>query len=255
MDYNTRLVELPKNGRLLIFTDLHGNLEDYKKFLSKWDCNDPNCHIVINGDFIHSIYKEDFSVELLEDIIDKFNKYDNFHPILGNHEWSHIANANLYKGTVNQKKDFEKLIVKKKSSLEPYLSNYIDFFKSIPFFVKTENGIFISHAGPSRAIESYEDYEFIVEDDDYYSELVFSVLWARPEKDYNEEDVSFFLDLVKSKVMVVGHTTVDGYEVFGKQLILASSFTLNRKCYLDIDLSNPIGDMDDLLKNIKLLDD
>lgn len=255
MDDNTRLTELPSRGRLLVFTDLHGNLEDYRKYLEKWDSGDSDCHIVIDGDFIHSIYKEDCSVEILDDIIDKFKMHDNFHPILGNHEWSHIANANLFRGTVNQKKDFENLIVEKKSSLEPYLSNYINFFKAIPLFVKTENGIFISHTGPSREIENYEDFEFIVEDDDYYSEFVFSVLWARPEKDYDEEDVSYFLKLIESNVMVVGHTVVDGYEAFGNQLILSSSFSRGRKCYLDIDLSRPIENMDELIKCLKCLDD
>lgn len=255
MDDNTRLIELPSRGRLLIFTDLHGNLEDYMKYLEKWDSSDHDCHIVIDGDFIHSIYKHDSSVEILDDIIDKFKRHDNFHPILGNHEWSHIANANLFKGTVNQKRDFENLIVEKKSSIEPYLSNYINFFKAIPLFVKTENGIFVSHTGPSREIENYEDFEFIVEDDDYYSEFVFSVLWARPEKDYDEEDISYFLKLIGSNVMVVGHTVVDGYEVFGNQLILSSSFTSGKKCYLDIDLSQSIKNMDELLKCLKCLDD
>lgn len=255
MDENARLIKLPKKGRVLIFTDLHGNLEDYNKYLDKWDSNDPDCHIVIAGDFIHSIYKEDYSVEILEDIIEKYKKYDNFHPILGNHEWVHIANANLFKGNVNQKKYFEKLIVDKKSSLEPYLSNYIDFFKSIPFFIQTENGIFISHTGPSPKIETYEDYEYIVEDDDYYNELVFSVVWARPNKDYTEEDVSFFLDLVGSNVMVVGHTVADGYTIFGKQMILSSSFGSDEKLYLDIDLSEPIENMDDLIDNLKNLDE
>ncbi len=254
MDDNTRLIQLPDKGRVLIFTDVHGNIEDYNKYLDKWDSNDSDCHIVIAGDFIHSIYKQDYSIEILEDIIEKFKKYDNFHPLLGNHEWSHIANANLFKGTINQKKDFEEMIVERKSSLEPYLSNYITFFKSIPLFVQTENGLFISHAGPSKKIETYEDYEYVVEDDDYYNELIFSVVWSRPEKDYSEYDVSNFLDIVKSNVMVVGHTIVDGYRIFGKQMILGSSFGSKKKLYLDIDLEKPINNMDDLVGKLKPLD-
>ena len=44
MDENTRLVKLPKKGMLLIFTDLHGDWEDYKKCLDKWDSNNPDCY-------------------------------------------------------------------------------------------------------------------------------------------------------------------------------------------------------------------
>ncbi|MEE1133192.1 MAG: serine/threonine protein phosphatase, partial [Methanobrevibacter sp.] len=59
MSKNGRLMKLPKRGRALIFTDLHGDLDDYNKYLEKWDFNDPDCHIIIAGDFIHSIYKKD----------------------------------------------------------------------------------------------------------------------------------------------------------------------------------------------------
>lgn len=183
----------------------------------------------------------------------KFKKYDNFHPLLGNHEWAHITNANVFKANINQKNDFEKLIVEKKSSLEPYLTNYITFFKSIPFFIHCDNGVFVSHAGPSKKIETYEDYVYIVEDDEYFSEFVYSVLWSRPDKDYDEDDVSLFLDIVKSNVMVVGHTVVDGYREFGKEMILSSSFGTENKLYLDIDLSKDVKDMDDLKAFLKKL--
>ena len=248
-----RLIKLPKKGRLLIFTDLHGNLEDYEKYLKKWDANDPNCYIVISGDFIHSIYKEDYSIEILEDIIGKYEKHENFFPLLGNHEWIHIINGNLFKANINLRLEFEKLIIEKKGSLEPYLTKYIEFFKSIPFFIQSENGIFISHAGPSDLIENYEDFKAFIRDDEYYSELVLSVLSQRPEIDYNEEDIAYFLDLVKSNLMVVGHTAVNGYAIYGKQIVLSSSFSKGDKYYLDIDLSKSINTMDDLRECLKEL--
>ena len=80
-----KFIKLPSKGRLLIVTDLHGNLEDYEKYIDLWDCYDPNYHIVFVGDFIHSIDENDYSIEIIEDVIDKFKKYPNFHPLLGNH--------------------------------------------------------------------------------------------------------------------------------------------------------------------------
>ena len=255
MNKNTRLAKLPNKGRVLIFTDLHGNLEDYNKYLEKWDCDDPDCHIIIAGDFIHSIYKKDCSVEVLDDIIDKYKRYDNFHPLLGNHEWVHIVDVNVFKVDLNQKIDFEELIVEKKSSLEPYLSNYIDFFKSIPFFIQCENGVFVAHAGPSPKIKTFIDYQRIVEGEEYLKEEVYNVLWSRPKKDYSADDVSLFLDIVQSEVMVVGHSVVDGYEIFGRQMILSSSFGSEKKMYLDIDLEKPICNMVDLVRCLKDLED
>lgn len=248
-----RLIKLPKKGRLLIFTDLHGNLEDYKKYLDKWDSNDPDCYIVISGDFIHSIYKEDYSIEILEDIMDKYERYDNFYPLLGNHEWSHIINGNLFKANINLRLEFEKLIMEKKGYLEPYLTGYVEFFKSIPFFIQSENGIFISHAGPSNLIENYQDFKDFIKDEEYYSELVWSFLSQRPEIDYDEEDINYFLDLVKSNFMVVGHTAVNGYMIYGKQIVLSSSFSKGDKYYLDIDLSKSMNTMEDLRKCLKEL--
>ena len=255
MNKAARLIKLPKKGRVLIFTDLHGNLEDYGKYLEKWDSADPDCHMIIAGDFIHSIYKNDSSVEVLDDIIDKYKKYDNFHPMLGNHEWVHIVNVNVLKADINQKLDFEEMIVSKKSSLEPYLSNYIEFFRSIPFFIQCDNGVFVAHAGPSPKIKTCGDFNAIIEGEEYLEESVYYALWSRPKKHYIAEDVSRFLDIVQSNVMVVGHTVVDGYKVFGRQMILSSSFGCENKMYLDIDLEKPINDMDDLIKCLKKLED
>lgn len=253
---NGRLMKLPKRGRALIFTDLHGDLDDYNKYLEKWDFNDPDCHIIIAGDFIHSIYKKDYSLEVLEDMIDKYKKYDNFHPILGNHEWAHIVGANVFKANINQKIDFERMIIEKRGSLDPYLSDYIDFFKSIPFFIQCENGVFVSHAGPSPKIKTYDDYKSIIEGEEYLDRSVYYVLWSRFEKDYSIEDVSRFLDIVESNVMVIGHNVIsEGYEIFGRQMILSSSFGAEKKLYLDIDLERQISNTDDLIKCLKNLDE
>lgn len=248
---SNRLIKLPNKGKLLIVTDLHGNLEDYETYMKKWDSNDPDSYIVIAGDFIHNVYKEDYSIEILDDIMEKSKEYDNFYPLLGNHEWSHIINGNLFKANINLRLDFENLIKEKKGSLEPYLSEYISFFKSLPFFMQTENGLFISHAGPSCQISSHEDFKSFIQDDEYYSDLAWSALSVRPESDYDENDVSHFLDMVNSRLMVVGHTAVNGYWVFGRQIIISSSFSKGDKYYLEIDLSKTIDTMDDLKKCLK----
>lgn len=247
-----KFIKLPSKGRLLIVTDLHGNLEDYEKYIDLWNCNDSDCHIVFVGDFIHSINENDCSIEIIDDVIDKFKKYSNFHPLLGNHEWGHIVGTHIFKGFQNQTLEFENLVSIKKGDLEPYLSNYINFFKTMPLFVKTENGIFISHTGPSKSIKSMNDFNKIFTDD-YNFQYLYDFLWNRFDNDYDEGDVDNFLKLIGSNCMVVGHTVVDGFLVYGNQMILSSSFGTSNKAYLDIDLSKPIDNMDDLIDNIKFL--
>ena len=76
------------NGRLIVVSSLEGKLDYYKKYLSLWDENDPDCHIVFLGNLIYSIENDDKSIEILDDAIEKSKKYDNFHYLLGIHEVS-----------------------------------------------------------------------------------------------------------------------------------------------------------------------
>ena len=82
---NEKFVQLPAKGRLLVVTDLHGNLNDYEQYIGLWDYKNPDSHLVFVGDFIHSTDDDDGSIEMIEDVMDKYNKYPNFHPLLGNH--------------------------------------------------------------------------------------------------------------------------------------------------------------------------
>jgi serine/threonine-protein phosphatase PP1 catalytic subunit len=56
--------------------------------------------------------------------------------------------------------------------------------------------------------------------------------------------------------MVIGHNVIsEGYEIFGRQMILSSSFGAEKKLYLDIDLERQISNTDDLIKCLKNLDE
>lgn len=148
--YNDKLVELPDYGGLIVVTDLHGNYNDYMRYLELWDFCDEDCNIVFAGDLIHASNSIDYSVEIMDDAIRKSKMYSNFHVLLGNHEWAHITCTDIYKNVINQRLTFEKLIKSRKGNLQPTLDSYIKFFKTLPYFIKTWNGLFISHAGPSK---------------------------------------------------------------------------------------------------------
>jgi serine/threonine-protein phosphatase PP1 catalytic subunit len=264
---NDKLIELPKKGRLLVVSDLHGNYNDYEAYINLWDSEDPDFHIVFLGDLIHSPYFNDKSIEILDDVIEKDKKYSNFHVLLGNHEWAHITHTDIFKDYENQREGFEHLISYKKGFIEPSITEYIRFFKTMPFFVKTANGLFLSHAGPSKKVKSIDDFEGIF-DGDYNNPILYDFLWNRPtrniygsrnvissNKKYTEADVFNFLNIVWSNCMVVGHSPVNGYQKLGNQLIISSSFETDEKVYLDIDLSKDILHMNHLLDCIKYLDD
>lgn len=247
---NDKIINIGDKGNLKIITDLHGNYSDYKKYKKIWNKKDLNSHILITGDFIHGYDNYDESLKILEDIIKNY-KLENFHVLLGNHEWAHITNSNIYKNDINQKRAFEKDIIIEKGYLEPFLFKAIDFFKQLPIAMITDNKIFISHAGPSKKIKSLNDIKNI----DYtnrFSKITDDLLWNR-FSDYNIEDINNFLEIVDCNVMVVGHTPVNGFKIIGNQMVISSSFNTKLKTYLDIDLGKKIKDIDDLKKMIKYL--
>ena len=90
-------------------------------------------------------------------------------------------------------------------------------------------------------------------DNDYNYDLLHDFLWNRYDNDYSVADVEGFLEIIGSNCMVVGHTVVDGYFTYGNQLIVSSSFGLDNKAYLDVDLSLPVRNVDYLINNIKFI--
>lgn len=214
-----KFIELPNHGRLMVVTDLHGNFEDYKSYVDLWDENDPDFHIVFTGDLIHSIHEDDGSIEILDDVIDKSNRCSNFHVLLGNHEWAHIVNKDIYKNNENLLEDFINLVSFKKGYVEPSLTNYIKFFKTMPFFLKTANGLFVSHSGPSDKIDSIERFNEVLEGN-YSDPILYDFLWNRFNRfnDYTRADVEKFLELMGLKYMLIGHNVVESYTTFGNQV-------------------------------------
>ena len=250
-----KLIELPLEGKALIITDLHGNLEDYNRYMEIWkEFQDENNHIIITGDFIHSCYGDDDSLEIIDSIKNHYENEKNFHVLLGNHEWDLIIGESVYKSGQNQTHDFENLVQEKYGNKsEIRMDSYIKFFKKLSIVVKTQNKVLISHAGPSRHLESENDIKYL-SDKDYSTNLkLYEILWNR-----NIENTRSYLDPFlkhfNCKASVVGHTPVDGFELHGNQLILSSSFGLGKKAYLELDLQEEINSGRDLIKKVKYLD-
>ena len=95
---NNKIIEFPKFGHLIVVSDLHGNYDDYESYINLWNSEDSDSHILFLGDLIHSPYFNDRSIEILDDVIEKFKSYPNFHVLLGNHEWAHITHTDIFKG-------------------------------------------------------------------------------------------------------------------------------------------------------------
>jgi hypothetical protein len=254
--YRGKLLELPKNGKAIIITDLHGNLEDYNKYISIWELYDSKTHLIITGDFIHGGEGyADNSLLILDSVMEKFEKYENFHVLLGNHESAHLSGVPVYKGFKNQKIRFEEQIrLKFRNKWENKLEKYLEFFKKLPVAVKTENKVLISHAGPSVNINNVEELANITNPGYFGNSRLSDLLWNRPE-DFSERELNSFLKTVGCEYSMVGHTPVNGFEiVYQKQMIISSSFSDGRKAYVELDLEMDIKEINNLIKMVKYLE-
>lgn len=257
--YNGKLVELPKKGKALVITDIHGNLTDFKKFMHIWDEYEDikNNHLILTGDFIHAMGLEnDKSVEILEYVKFLWENISNIHVLLGNHEWSTISNKSLFKAGINQTYNFDTLLKDKfgEENCKEKLQEYIEFFKKLPVAVRTANGIFISHAGPPTNIKSVDEIANITHDG-YNSDNrpFFELMWNR-STDYDNNQLKDFLKVVNCKMMIVGHTPVDGIKlVHKKQLVVSSSYGKGKKAYVVLDLEKNIRRSKDLLNMVKYI--
>lgn len=249
--YKGKLVELPRKGHAIVITDIHGNISDYNKYLELWKkCDKKKFHFIITGDFIHAMGKKnDKSVDILESVKYNFEKYENFHALLGNHEWSVISGVSVYKGGVNQSLNFESLLKERYNEKWKYKFEYFqDFLKKLPIAIRTENKVFISHGGPPKDIKNMGEIVHITDDGYKDNPKLYQILWNR-EEDFTINDLNEFLDVVGCNAMVVGHTPVDGVKlVSDKQLIVSSSYTLGKKSYLILDLEKEINNARELLK-------
>lgn len=269
-----KIIRLPKKGRLIVVTDIHGNKEDFDKYIDIWDKNDLDCHILFLGDLIHEVeYGKDLSIDILEECMEYFD-LPNFHILLGNHELCQVMDEFVYKLGYNQTIEFNRHIQDKainfvikdnnlttdKETIDQYYDmykyNFESFMRQFDYFCITENGFFFSHAGISdSALISLINKEidlFNLNIDTVTADYIFleEMIWSRPYDDYVETEIDIFLGMVDCKFMCVGHTPYNGCHILGNQLIFDSSFATDNKYYLDIDLSK---DYDDIVKVMKCL--
>lgn len=254
---NGSLIELPQIGKAMIITDIHGKLADYNRFMDIWnDFEDENNHLIITGDFIHSTtLQNDKSIEIVDDLKYRLKNSDNFHVLMGNHEWSVLTNKTIYKAGVNLSLNFELLLKERfKKGWQEKIEIYSNFFKDLPLAIKTKNKVFISHSGPSKYIKNINDVINIYNSDYRENKGLFDLLWNRYGK-YSRKELEIFLENVGARVMIVGHTPVKGAKlVYNKQLIVSSSYSESKKAYVDLDLEKEIKNGKNVLKMVKYLD-
>lgn len=258
-NYSGSLIELPRRGKALVITDIHGNLDDFESYMDIWDefKHDPNNHLILAGDLIHSIgIENDGSVEILDYVKSQCEHASNFHVLMGNHEWSTVCDIPVFKGGVNQTFNFEVLLRSKfgEKGYREKLYEYVEFFKKLPIAVRTANKVFITHAGPAINVKSLDEIKDIIHQGFDRNFRLYQLLWNRWD-DFDKKQLESFLKAVDCRMMIAGHTPVDGAKlIYDKLLIVSSGYSRGRKAYVELDLKKDIEGSDDLLAMVKYVE-
>jgi hypothetical protein len=254
-----RVVELPDRGRLIVATDLQGNVADFERVAAafrKAAAEPDGAALVVTGDLVHGpeipeghwpeylgTYFRADSKRLLELAQELSEEHPGrVHYLLGNHEHAHVGGPVVSKFFANEALRLERLMGAERSAFVR------DWFKSWPLVaIARRAGILMLHAAPNATLSSPADLDRVRLDppggaEGVVDEVLAEVLWARTA---SESRAWSFLRVFDPglAVAVYGHDVArGGYEIDREPLLcISTSFGCfdGDKLYLEWDLARP----------------
>lgn len=256
-----RVVELPSRGRLLVATDLQGNLADFERVEQLFEtaaAKPAGATLVIVGDLVHGpdIATEDWPSYLgsffLDDSVTLLARAQELqcrHPgrvhfLLGNHEHAHLGGPVVGKFFNDEAKRLEALLGAERSI------EVRRWFSEWPLVALARRArLLMMHAAPAAAVRSAAQLDTLPYQPPSgqvgeVHPLLGKLLWARSA---SPDQARAFLDAFdpQLRVTVYGHDVArDGYCVEHQTMLCVStSFGCfdGDKLYLDWDLARPVN--------------
>lgn len=147
------------DGIAMIVTDLHGDGDAFDRVRDVFldlHAEDHADRLIICGDLIHGYGSEaeDASLRMLAAVRELQQEMSRETVILlmGNHEFPHVYNITLSKGAHEFTARFERALTDSGKRAE-----LTDFLMSLPFYVRTQAGVTLSHAGATPVVQSADD--------------------------------------------------------------------------------------------------
>lgn len=260
-----RVISLPRRGRLLVATDLQGNVDDFDHIAALFEraADEPDgAVLVVTGDLVHgpelsdaewpdylgTFYRGDSPT-----LLDHARRLADRHPgrvhyLLGNHEHAHVGGPVVAKFFTDEAQRLEDLMGRE-AAMEMRA-----WMRTWPFVAHAPSaGVLMLHAAPHAIIHSAEDLERLPLDGFFDLSLdelasrgaLGALLWARTT---STERARAFLGAIHPdlRVAVYGHDVARaGYAIDREPLLCVStSFGCHDgdKLYLDWDLAEHATD-------------
>jgi len=241
-----RAVFLPKEGEVFLTGDLHGSVENLKRFAALADLENHPDRILVIQEIIHSRIitadQRDLSfVAILEalKLMARFPK--RVYYLLGNHDLAFALDRELVKGGKFLNRFLYKgLAYMYQARHEEVAKAYKKFVLDMPVAIAAPNGVLMTHSTPKRPfIASLSmDYLTSASTKKHLSEC--GPIKALVEgRDFEEPTIQQFTEKMGCSLVLCGHTpTKAGYRVANsKQLIIDSQHENGR--WVKFDLARP----------------
>ena len=258
-----RLVELPGHGRLIVGTDLQGNLKDFRRLASLFRraCDEHGeAYLVVTGDLVHgpeipphhwpdylgTYYQADSVgvVKLARELAEEHP--GRVHYLLGNHEHAHIGGPVVSKFFPNEAARLDALLGDRDAEeLRRWLRKW-------PLVAVAPSArLLMLHGAPNAVLSDPSELDDVRIDagKGVVDELLAELLWARTA---STPRARAFLDVFDPDLTVAlyGHDVArEGFAIDREPLLCVStSFGCfdGDKLYLSWDLAEPIGSAADL---------
>ncbi len=266
----SRLLRLPASGRLLVATDIQGNLRDFLRMVSLFEEAPEDSVLIFTGDLVHGPdeYTEqhwpdylgtpyrDESPEVVKALLEARARYPGrVHSLLGNHEHAHVGGPRTAKFHDDEAKALE-------GRMEPESVEAMrELFRQLPLIAQAPNGAVLLHAAPSARVSGpheledvpLEGYSHMGIDQFFHVPVLGATLWSRMAV---PAQARAFLEALGGRIAIYGHDVVrEGYEKVGdEQLCVSTSFALfdEQKVYVELDLAQQYADVHALRDGIEL---
>jgi len=257
-----KVLRLPARGRLLVCTDLQGNLRDFRAMASQFRralAEEPRTHLIFAGDLIHGPmlapdawdpwlgeYYVDDSITLFYELLELMEAHPGqVHALLGNHEHGHAGGFRTAKFYPDEVAALEARMTR------DLVARFRAFCSGLPLVAIAPSGVVVTHAAPAARLDSPEDIEatsYAVDQEMVPSlaailsmPVLGPLLWARS---CPGEVARRFLRALLGRadgLAVYGHdVAAEGWAIAGdgEQVCVSTSFGVFdcHKRFLDLDL-------------------
>ena len=266
-----RLLRLPASGRLLVATDLQGNLKDFLRLIEHFRSAGDDAHLVLTGDLVHgpdevtarawpehlgTPYRDESPALIWAFIEEQTRAPGRVHCLLGNHDHAHLG------GPVTSKfHDDEAEVLESHLGLEG-TRRFHQLLASFPLVALAPCGPVMLHGAPSSEIDTPEQLESVVLggyrgfgiEAFLKVPVLGALLWSRYATAAQSKR---FLKAFGASMALYGHDVVrEGFAREGDdQLCFSTSFGLldARKVYVSLDLAGSYPNVHALREGVEIL--